>query len=111
MRSGNLYTKLHIAGRNLGRQGRYVTCLLAGLLLFSVTSIAQLSFDNGTPQSASYCINSTNSIDNLLKATDATGGLTLTWTVSSAPTNGTLGGFPYATTSVAATSVTPSGMT
>jgi len=111
MRSGNLYTKLHIAGMKLGRQGRHVTCLLAGLLLFSVSSIAQLSFDNGSPQPVSYCINSTNSINNLLKATDATGGLTLTWTVSSAPTNGVLGGFPYATTSVAATSVTPSGLT
>ncbi len=52
-----------------------------------------LAFNNGSPQSLSVCISSTNSISSLLTAT-GTIGSTFNWTVTSGPSHGTIGGLP-----------------
>ncbi len=56
------------------------------------------------------CSNTTNNdINSNLAITDAGTGLTETWTVSSAPSHGTLSGFPYNTTSTGG-AVSPTGL-
>ncbi len=66
------------------------------------------TYDNGSPQSTSICENSSaTSINSLLTTSGGSG--TLTWTVVSGPSNGSLSGFPA--TASAGTSVSPSGTT
>ncbi len=85
-----------------------------GITLFSdfVVGVAKNntpSFNNGSPQSLTVC-NGTTSINSLLAATDADGGQTLTWSVTSAPNNGgSLSGF-NATAPTTGGSVTPAGL-
>lgn len=74
-------------------------------------TVLTTSFVNGTPQSLTVCKNAAaTSINSLLTIEDPTPGLTETWTVTSAPTHGTLGGFPFATLSTGS-NVTPTGLT
>jgi hypothetical protein len=68
------------------------------------------TFDNGSPQTLSVCQDaSATSINSLLTATDADAGQTLTWTVTSAPSHGSIGG--GGATASSGTNVTPSGIT
>jgi hypothetical protein len=68
------------------------------------------TFDNGTPQTLNVCQDaSATSINSLLTATDADAGQTLTWTVTSAPSHGSIGG--GGATASSGTNVTPSGLT
>ncbi|AUV80399.1 hypothetical protein C2R22_00960 [Salinigranum rubrum] len=67
------------------------------------------TFDTASPSLSVDEDDGATSIDSLLAVTDTEGGSTLTWSVASAPSNGTLGGFD-ATASVG-TGVTPSGLT
>ena len=71
-----------------------------------------LAFINGSPQSMpATCENtSATSINSLLTTSDNTAAETLTWTVSSGPTHGTLGGFNATATSIVGNS-TPTGLT
>jgi len=67
------------------------------------------SFDGGGAQNLAVCENSgATSINSLLTASETT-GFTFTWSVSSSPTHGTLGGFNA--TASSGTSITPSGLT
>jgi hypothetical protein len=73
----------------------------------AVASNSAPSFDNGATQNALACGGSLN-IGSLLAVTDANNSQTLTWSVSSTPTNGVLSGFNATATSNAG-SVTPNG--
>jgi gliding motility-associated-like protein len=66
----------------------------------------------GATQSIAICqgLSTATSINNLLAATDVDNGQTLTWTVQSGPSHGTLAGFP-ATVAVVNGSLLPSGLT
>jgi gliding motility-associated-like protein len=66
----------------------------------------------GAVQSIAICqgLTTATSINNLLAATDVDNGQTLTWTVQSGPSHGTLSGFP-ATATVVNGSLVPSGLT
>jgi uncharacterized protein YjdB len=67
---------------------------------------ASISFDNGSPQSLTACKNSAPvSLNSMLAASNGSG--TYTWSVTSAPTNGTLSGFPYSI--AGGTGTTPTG--
>jgi uncharacterized protein YjdB len=109
MRSGNLYTKLLTnTGRNVKGAVLKGALFLAGMLLFNVSSMAVMTFDNGSPQSLTVCENSSaTSINAFLTASGGAG--TYTWTVISGPANGTLSGFPA--TAGAGASISPSGTT
>ncbi len=68
------------------------------------------TFTNGSPQTLTVCQNAAaTSLNNLLKVNDADAGQTLTWTVTSAASHGTLA-ISYNTTSTGST-VTPTGLT
>ena len=79
----------------------------------TITSVANAapSFDSGssTPLNIDEGDGAT-SIDSLLAVTDTDSGDTLTWTVSSTPSKGTLGGFAASETADGG-SVSPSGLT
>ncbi len=69
------------------------------------------SFAGGTSQSLTVCQNaSATAINSLMAINDADAGQTETWTVSSGPAHGTLGGFSTTATSTGST-ITPSGLT
>jgi hypothetical protein len=68
------------------------------------------TFDDGDPTLTVDEDAGSISIDSLLSATDGNNGQTLTWTVVSNPSSGTLGGFPTDETSDGG-SITPSGLT
>ena len=69
------------------------------------------TFTNSTPQTLTVCQNaSATSINTLLTVSDADASQTETWSVTTAPTHGTLGGF-NATASSGSTSITPTGLT
>ena len=70
--------------------------------------VVPVSFNNGPAQSFSLCANTSTSISSLLTITDGAGD-TETWTVSSAPAHGTIGGLPA--TAPSDTNVTPAGVT
>ncbi|MBL7692903.1 MAG: T9SS type A sorting domain-containing protein [Flavipsychrobacter sp.] len=87
--------------------------------LFGVRRISPLStnidippvFALGTSTTFNVCRSSTaNSLDTLLRVNDGDAGQPLTWTVISGPLHGTLGGFPYTTTSTGVV-INPSGLT
>ncbi|MBE2290489.1 MAG: T9SS type A sorting domain-containing protein, partial [Chitinophagaceae bacterium] len=68
-------------------------------------------FARGASAIFNVCKSSTgNSLDTLLRVNDGDAGQPLTWTVISGPLHGTLGGFPYTTTSTGVV-VNPSGLT
>jgi gliding motility-associated-like protein len=67
------------------------------------------AFIGTSPGALTTCINTAVSLSSLLKGSDADNGQTLTWSVTSGPVHGTLGGFPYATVSIGG-NVTPVGM-
>ena len=68
------------------------------------------TFDDGNPTLTVDEDAGSTSIDSLLSATDGNDGQTLTWTVVSTPSSGTLGGFSTSETSDGG-SITPSGLT
>ncbi|WP_142860306.1 Ig-like domain-containing protein [Salinigranum halophilum] len=67
------------------------------------------AFDTASPTLSVDEDSGATSIDSLLTATDTEGGSTLTWSVASTPSNGTLGGFDA--TASTGTGVAPSGLT
>jgi hypothetical protein len=67
------------------------------------------AFIGTSPGALTTCINTAVSLSSLLKGSDADNGQTLTWSVTSGPAHGTLGGFPYTTVSIGG-NVTPVGM-
>ena len=67
------------------------------------------AFDTASPTLSVDEDSGATSIDSLLAVTDTEGGSTLTWSVASTPSNGTLGGFDA--TASTGTGVTPSGLT
>ncbi len=88
------------------------TFLFLSILLVSTSAYALPgpSFTGGASQSLSVCqASGANSINSLLQITDPNVGFTLTWTVTSAPTHGSIvsGGTQLSTGGV----VTPSGFT
>src|ERR1700723_3712751 len=95
MRLGNLYATLLNTGKNVKGLGSIRAVLLAGILLFTIPAIAQVSFVNGSPQSLVMCQGSgAVSLNSDLAISTATAG-SYTWSVFSGPSNGTMGGFPY----------------
>ena len=69
------------------------------------------TFTNISPQTFTVCQNaSATSINNLLTISDAQTGKTESWSVTTTPTHGTLGGF-NATHASGSTSITPTGLT
>jgi len=75
-----------------------------------VTANNPPSFDNGTVQSLTVCSNTApTDINSMLAASDADAGQTETWSLSSAPANGTVA-VDYSATS-AGGSITPTGLT
>lgn len=69
------------------------------------------TFINTSPQALTVCRSaSATSINSLLTASDADASQTLTWSVTTSPTHGTLGGF-NATAGSGSTSIAPSGLT
>ncbi len=69
------------------------------------------TFTNSSPQTLTVCEGrSATSINTLLTVSDADNSQTETWSVKTAPTHGTLGGF-NATASSGSTSITPTGLT
>ena len=69
------------------------------------------TFVNGTPQALTVCENAgATSINADLTINDADAGQTETWSVLTAPSNGTLGGFPATALSTGG-NVTPTGLT
>ncbi len=87
--------------------------------IFGIRRVSSLSttidippvFALGASATFKVCKSSTgNSLDTLLRVNDGDAGQPLTWTVISGPLHGTLGGFPYTTTSTGAV-VNPSGLT
>lgn len=69
------------------------------------------AFTGGPNQAIAVCQDAPPaSIDGAMSVNDVDAGQTLTWTVTAAPVNGTLSGFPYTTTSTGGT-VTPTGLT
>jgi hypothetical protein len=98
----------------IDRQGR-----LYAPGIFGVRRVSSLSttidippvFALGTSAILNVCKSSTaNSLDTLLRVNDGDAGQPLTWTVISGPFHGTLGGFPYTTSSTGAV-VNPAGLT
>ncbi|WP_276132228.1 PKD-like domain-containing protein [Polluticoccus soli] len=78
---------------------------------FGCNSNLAPTFTGGSPQSLTVCQNdAATSINSLLQVNDGNSGQTLTWTISSAPTHGTLGGFNYSITSNSG-NLTPTGLT
>lgn len=81
------------------------------MVTYSCVSNIAPFFISSSPQALSVCQNSSaTSINSLLSASDADNGQTLTWSVSSSPSNGTLSGFP-ATASTNGSTVSPTGLT
>jgi uncharacterized protein YjdB len=79
---------------------------------FNFASAPALTFTNGSTQSSVVCLNSSsNSINSLMAATDGSSGLTMTWSVTSGPTHGTLSGVASYTATSTGSSVVPTGMT
>ena len=69
------------------------------------------TFTNSSPRTLTVCENaSATAINNLLTVSDAQTTKTDTWSVTTAPLHGTLGGFPT-TASSGSTSITPTGLT
>jgi len=69
------------------------------------------TFTSSSPQTLTVCENaSAVSINSLLTVNDADASQTETWSVTTSPTHGTLGGF-NTTASSGSTSITPSGLT
>jgi len=69
------------------------------------------TFTHSSPQALTICQNSSAiSINSLLTVSDVDASQTETWSVTTSPTHGTLGGF-NATASSGSTSITPAGLT
>ena len=69
------------------------------------------TFTNSSPQALTICQNaSATSINSLLTVSDVNFGQTETWSVTTSPSHGTLGGFTT-TKSSGSTSITPTGLT
>ncbi|MCW3005154.1 MAG: hypothetical protein JWQ20_4452, partial [Conexibacter sp.] len=70
-----------------------------------------LSFPAGSTQTLTLCVgNGTpTSLNNMLRVAGGDNGQTLTWTIITNPSNGTLNGFP-ATTTITGTPTTPTGL-
>ena len=87
-----------------------VTTIPAAAAAANTGGGAAPTFDHGSSTTLTvYKDSSNNDIGSLLSATDSDGGDTLTWTVSSSPNHGSLGGF--STSESAGLSVSPSGLT
>ncbi len=72
---------------------------------------SSVAFTGGSSQNYTVCKNaSAQDITSLLTANDPVSGHTLTWSISSGPANGSLGGFNATATSTGG-NVTPSGLT
>ena len=74
---------------------------------FTVLNSAPV-FAGGSPQLLTACGNAATDINSLLAVNDIDPGQTETWSVTSAPTHGTLGGFPGSMFSTGST-LTPTG--
>jgi len=111
MRLGNLYSTLLNTAKSVKGFGSIRTVFLAGILLFSVPAMAQVSFVNGSPQSLVVCQGSgATPINSYLTITTPTAG-SYTWSISSSG-SGSLSGFNYTNGTVAAsTPTTPIGLT
>lgn len=115
----NIYTGTFAAGTLPGVFDEIVLtdttpALSAGLddiVLTPAAANAAPAFDNGASDSLTVTEDDpATAINSLLAVTDADVGDTLTWTVDTAPTNGTLGGFPTSLSSTGSGD-TPSGLT
>ena len=79
--------------------------------ILSFTTDNEPTFVNGAPQALTVCENAgATSINADLTINDADAGQTETWSVLTAPSNGTLGGFPATALSTGG-NVTPTGLT
>ncbi len=84
------------------------SCGAASQVLTVKFFVVPVSYNNGPAQTLGLCSNTTSSISSMLTITDGTGD-TETWTVSSAPSHGTIGGLPA--TAPSDTNVSPAGVT